>query len=55
MLHLQERRFPLARQIGQLLLEHRDGLVLDSSAVLARRDRRDHRRPAKRARKWQAR
>ncbi|MFI2353027.1 hypothetical protein ACH492_39905 [Streptomyces sp. NPDC019443] len=27
---VQERRFPLAQRIGQLLLEHRDGLVMDS-------------------------
>jgi hypothetical protein len=30
---VQERRFPVARQIGQLLLEHRDGIVLDSWAT----------------------
>ncbi|MFE6176108.1 hypothetical protein [Streptomyces sp. NPDC056464] len=30
---VQERRFPVARQIGRLLLEHRDGIVLDSWAT----------------------
>lgn len=29
---LQERRFRVARQIGWLLLEHRDGFVMDSTA-----------------------
>ncbi|WP_328373462.1 hypothetical protein OG800_50350 (plasmid) [Streptomyces sp. NBC_00445] len=29
----QERRFPVARQIGRLLLEHRDGILLDSWAT----------------------
>jgi hypothetical protein len=27
---VQERRFPLAQRIGRLLLEHRDGMVMDS-------------------------
>lgn len=54
LLLVQERRFPLARQIGQLLLEHRDGLVLDSWAaywlgeIAETIDDRDD--PAKRAR-----
>ncbi|MFE2217681.1 hypothetical protein ACFW93_37920 [Streptomyces canus] len=30
---VQERRFPVAQQIGRLLLEHRDGIVLDSWAT----------------------
>ncbi|MFF8848158.1 hypothetical protein ACF08N_36705 [Streptomyces sp. NPDC015127] len=29
----QERRFPVAQRIGRMLLEHRDGLVLDSWAI----------------------
>jgi DNA-binding CsgD family transcriptional regulator len=51
---VQERRFPVARQIGQLLLEHRDGIVLDSWAtywlgeIADTIDDRDD--PAKRAR-----
>ncbi|WP_328891936.1 hypothetical protein [Streptomyces sp. NBC_00316] len=51
---VQERRFPVARQIGQLLLEHRDGMVLDTWAtywlgeIAETLDDRDD--PAKRAR-----
>ncbi|MFD7282721.1 hypothetical protein ACFV80_38340 [Streptomyces sp. NPDC059862] len=33
LLLVQERRFPVARQIGRLLLEHRDGILLDSWAA----------------------
>ncbi|MFJ9909525.1 hypothetical protein ACIRVK_43090 [Streptomyces sp. NPDC101152] len=33
LLLVQERRFPIARQIGRLLLEDRDGIVLDSWAA----------------------
>ncbi|MFE4678781.1 hypothetical protein, partial [Streptomyces sp. NPDC056723] len=33
LLLVQERRFPVARQIALLLLEHRDGIVMDSWAA----------------------
>ncbi|MFC9916740.1 hypothetical protein [Streptomyces sp. NPDC127197] len=33
LLLVQQRRFPVARHIGRLLLEHRDGIVLDSWAA----------------------
>ncbi|MFJ9588683.1 hypothetical protein [Streptomyces acidicola] len=51
---MQERRFPVARRIGRLLLEHRDGIVLDTWAtywlgeIAETIDDRDE--PAKRAR-----
>ncbi|MGW1507349.1 hypothetical protein ACWCQW_55000 [Streptomyces mirabilis] len=54
LLLVQERRFPVARQIGRLLLEHRDSIVLDQWAtywlceIAETIDDRDD--PAKRAR-----
>jgi hypothetical protein len=51
---VQERRFPVAQRIGRLLLEHRDGIVLDHWAkywlgeIAETIDDRDD--PAKRAR-----